>query len=307
MADITLGKNLLAAKADVNITRAIRLASATVSVESAGNARSDGYRISYIGFNGQASASVIGRQVRLQYVKTGVRGIASMAQSGRVAKYIRGRLNANAKVRSGSHRYKTVRGVLAAQATLDVFHGTRDTKAEMLGYMPKYYDDFNEVNRLMQTGANESTRIHAKVAEIVDQFYVQSATYGIERWGSITDVDTAECGNSSVLARLQRVGTITPTALKALVDTFAETQVFEEVSDFKIRLKIVGERGKPADYAEIERAVNDVVPAHLLPYFEFTYLPWGEVTASGMTWAQAKNYTAQGLEEAFLLPKGAVL
>jgi hypothetical protein len=211
-------------------------------------------------------------------------------------------------VQVSGHKYKTTRAALTGSVTLEAYQTDRDLQREITNYLPRFYDDFQQVVVMLKTEANEFTRVRAKLNEILDQFYVETATYGLDRWESITDIEYIEERSTIsrrhyINAKLRGVGTVTPALLKSIVDAFYTAEIYEEPSDFKVRIKLVGKRGVPKNLEDIEEAVNNVIPAHLQPYFEFTYLPWNEVEEAGLTWEQAEQYTAEDLEEAFLLPQ----
>jgi hypothetical protein len=221
-------------------------------------------------------------------------------------KYGRANVQSATTVQANGKKYKTTRAALMASARLEAYQTDRDYQREITDYLPRFYDDFQQVVVMLKTEANEFTRLRALLYEILDQFYVETATYGLNRWESITDIEYIEQRSTIsrrhyINAKLRGVGTVTPALLKSIVDAFYTAEIYEEPTDFKVRIKLVGKRGVPKNLEDIEEAVNNVIPAHLQPYFEFTYLPWSEVEEAGLTWEQAEQYTAEDLEEAFLL------
>jgi Uncharacterised protein conserved in bacteria (DUF2313) len=223
-------------------------------------------------------------------------------------KHGRANVQSAATVQANGKKYKTTRAALTASAKLEAYQTDRDLQREITDYLPRFYDDFQQVVVMLKTEANEFTRVRAKLNEILDQFYVETATYGLDRWESLTDIEYLEqrsipSRRHYINAKLRGVGTVTPALLKSIVDSFYTAEIYEEPSEYKVRIKLVGKRGIPRNLEDIEAVVNDVIPAHLQPYFEFTYLPWSEVEAAGLTWEQAEQYMAEDLEEAFLLPQ----
>jgi Uncharacterised protein conserved in bacteria (DUF2313) len=221
-------------------------------------------------------------------------------------KHGRANVQSATTVQTNAKKYKTTRATLATSARLEAYQTDRDIRQDIADYLPRYYGDFQQVVEMLKTEASEFTRLRALLYEILDQFYVEKATYGLDRWEKITDIEYLEQRSTIsrrhyINAKLRGVGTVTPTLLKSIVDAFYTAEIYEEPSEFRVRIKLVGKRGVPKNLEDIEVAVNDVIPAHLEAYFEFTYLPWNEVEAAGLTWEQAEQYTAEGLEEAFLL------
>lgn len=211
-------------------------------------------------------------------------------------------------VQVNGHKYKTIGASLLTSATLEAYQTDLDIDIYIHDYLPRFYGDFRQVVEMLKTEASEFTRLRALLLDILDQFYVETATYGLDRWEKITDIEylpqrSMPSRRHYIEAKLRGIGTVTPALLKSIVDAFYTAEIYEEPSDFKVRIKLVGKRGVPKNLEDIEAVVNDVIPAHLQPYFEFTYLPWSEVEAAGLTWEQAEQYTAEDLEEAFLLPQ----
>jgi hypothetical protein len=211
-------------------------------------------------------------------------------------------------VQVSGHKYKTTRAALTGSATLEAYQTDLEIDKYIHDYLPRFYGDFEQVVEMLKTESSEFTRLRALLLDVLNQFYVESATYGLDRWESITDIEYLEqrsivSRRHYINAKLRGVGTVTPALLKSVVDAFYTAEVYEENGDYKVRIKLIGKRGVPKNLEDIETAVNDVIPAHLQPYFEFTYLPWSEVEEAGLTWEQAGQYTAEELEEAFLLPQ----
>jgi hypothetical protein len=211
-------------------------------------------------------------------------------------------------VQVSGHKYKTTGASLSASATLEAYQTDLDIDIYIHDYLPRFYGDFYQVVEMLKTEASEFTRLRALLLDVLNQFYVETATYGLDRWEEITDIEylpqrSIPSRRHYINAKLRGTGTVTPALLKSIVDAFYTAEIYEEPSDYKVRIKLVGKRGVPKNLEDIEAAVNDVIPAHLQPYFEFTYLPWSEVEAAGLTWEQAEQYTAEDLEETFLLPQ----
>jgi hypothetical protein len=240
------------------------------------------------GSNSGATSALSTNPILRRYAGTNTRSAASVQVSG--------------------HKYKTTGASLSASATLEAYQTDLDIDIYIHDYLPRFYGDFRQVVEMLKTEASEFTRLRALLLDVLNQFYVETATYGLDRWEKITDIEylpqrSIPSRRHYIEAKLRGIGTVTLALLKSIVDAFYTAEIYEEPSDYKVRIKLVGKRGVPKNLEDIEVAVNDVIPAHLQPYYEFTYLPWSEVEAAGLTWEQAEQYTAEDLEEAFLLPQ----
>jgi hypothetical protein len=256
-----------------------------------------------------SSATVQSKTILI--VKSGSSSSATSAITTNIRVKIKyGRVNVQSAtiVQVNGKKYKTTRASLSTSATLEAYQTDLEIDKYIYDYLPRYYGDFRQVVEMLKTEASEFTRLRALLLDVLNQFYVETATYGLDRWEKITDIEylpqrSIPSRRHYINAKLRGTGTVTPALLKSIVDAFYTSEIYEEPSDYKVRIKLVGKRGVPKNLEDIEAAVNDVIPAHLQPYFEFTYLPWSEVEAAGLTWEQAEQYTAEDLEEAFLLPQ----
>jgi Uncharacterized protein conserved in bacteria (DUF2313). len=265
-------------------------------------------RVYYGGSNSGATSALNANSIRVYYgggASTGVSAISAIPIRQRYAGF--GDQSVTAVQVSG-HKYKTTGASLSVSSTLEAYQTDLDIDIYIHDYLPRFYGDFRQVVEMLKTEASEFTRLRALLLDVLNQFYVETATYGLDRWEKITDIEylpqrSIPSRRHYINAKLRGVGTVTPALLKSIVDAFYTAEIYEEPSEYKVRIKLIGKRGVPKNLEDIEAVVNDVIPAHLQPYFEFTYLPWSEVEAAGLTWEQAEQYTAEDLEEAFLLPQ----
>lgn len=197
-------------------------------------------------------------------------------------------------------KYKTSGASMTAMALTEAYRTDRDVAQDMSDYIPRYYGDFGQVQAVNKTEAAEAIRLQAKVQELLDQFYVPTATFGLDRWKSLTKVTSDDGIRQKIMAKLRGVGVVNAQILGEIVDSFYECETTELARDNAVRFKIVGKRGVPDNITEVQTAINDVIPAHIVPQYEFTYLPWNELESSGMRWSDAGNYTWEELEESFL-------
>lgn len=223
-----------------------------------------------------------------------------------VLKYVKANPASIVSVAVTSHKFKTVRGALVSEGLLETYTYDRDIRESMKDYLPRYYDDLEDVMKMVESEANEVVRIQAKLNELLDQFYVNSSTFGLDRWERETGITkiperSVASRRHFINAKLRGVGTVTRELLNEIVDAFYTSSVVEVATEQKVEVTLLGKRGIPKNLEDIEVAVNDVIPAHIEPEYLFTYLTWAEVNESGIVWVEADTYTHKGLEEAFLV------
>jgi Uncharacterized protein conserved in bacteria (DUF2313). len=279
-----------------------------IAVSSSANAQSNVVLIVKSGGSPSATAVLNANPIRVLYGGSNSGATSALSTIPILRRYAVLSDQSVAAVQVSGHKYKTTGASLSTSATLEAYQTDLDIDIYIHDYLPRFYGDFRQVVEMLKTEASEFTRLRALLLDVLNQFYVETATYGLDRWEKITDIEylpqrSIPSRRHYINAKLRGVGTVTPALLKSIVDSFYTAEIYEEPSDYKVRIKLVGKRGVPKNLEDIEAVVNDVIPAHLQPYFEFTYLPWSEVEAAGLTWEQAEQYTAEELEEAFLLPQ----
>lgn len=266
-------------------------------------------RLAYIKALPGGSATTNSRVLKILKGKSSPSANATISQRNvlYLIKYTRGSIGGNATVVGASkYKYKTVRGALGGNATVEAYQTQRDIPAAVRDFLPVYYRDFDDVNAMLQTTANESTRLHAKINDLLDQFYVNSATGGLTRWNTLTGIEeipqrSTDSQRHYINAKLRGLGTTTPQSVDSIANSFYACETTEKPADYSVDIKIVGKRGIPKNLEDMDAALEAVMPAHIAHNWEFTYLPWSEVTQAGLTWAQADEYTAEELEKTFLL------
>jgi Uncharacterised protein conserved in bacteria (DUF2313) len=279
-----------------------------IAVSGSANAQFSVVLVVQSGGSPSATAALNANSVRVFYGGSNSGATSALSTIPILQKYAGTNTRSTASVQVSGHKYKTISASLPSSATLEAYQTDLDIDIYIHDYLPRFYGDFRQVVEMLKTEASEFTRLRALLLDVLNQFYVETATYGLDRWEEITDIEylpqrSIPSRRHYIEAKLRGIGTVTPALLKSIVDAFYTAEIYEEPSDYKVRIKLVGKRGVPKNLEDIEAAVNDVIPAHLQPYFEFTYLPWSEVEAAGLTWEQAEQYTAEELEEAFLLPQ----
>lgn len=171
----------------------------------------------------------------------------------------------------------------------------------MWDYLPRYYRDSKTVLSIIEPEAAEFSGLDAATIDVLNQFFIDSATWGLPRWEKICKIPTDETKpldqrRSVVKSRIRGMGTVTVAFVKSIAQAYenGELSVQEDNSRFTVAITFIGTRGVPPGLADIQNALREIIPAHLAIEFKFTYLLWNEfdtkpttwdsVDASGLTW-----------------------
>ncbi|KIL79603.1 Phage-like element pbsx protein xkdT [Bacillus badius] len=94
---------------------------------------------------------------------------------------------------------------------------------------------------------------------------------------------------SVVIAKLRGIGTVTKELVKLTAESFefGEVEVIE--GDGTVTIKFISELGLPPDLSDIQKALRDIVPAHLEIFYEFKYNTFAMVKANFATFEDLLN------------------
>lgn len=211
---------------------------------------------------------------------------------------------------------------------------TRDIERDMFDYMPKEYEDYRESRAIVQAEAGEFERLNEMINDLMAQFFVDTATWGLTYWESTlgyktnaynTVWDAVESKNttfnsvegmewdafeamfptelderrSAIKSRLRGVGTVTSELLKNVARSFVggEINVTEVPAEYKIVIEFIDDFGVPSNIDVLKQVISEIVPAHLAVEYEYRYMTWSELDALGYTWSEldAKGLTFEAL------------
>ncbi len=175
----------------------------------------------------------------------------------------------------------------------------------MLDALPKYYADSHIVANLTSREAAELFDYQERLRDVLDQFFVLSATWGLDIWEEICGLPIQEGKpddqrRSVILSKMRGAGTVTVPVIHEVVDAFenGEVSVREDFENYEVVVTFIGKRGRPPNVDDVKDAVREILPAHLNVRFEYTYLRWEELDAAALTWDRldAMNMTWDDLE-----------
>lgn len=282
-----------------------------LTLEASAVASADVVRIGPGAFVASSQSTVLGKAQRLVRSSADVVGSGTITDAdGRLVKHVRTEIVSAAGVNVASaYRYKTVNSSIVGESTLEAFTYHRDIHRNMHDYLPPMYSELVDVQTMIDAEASEVIRLQAKLNEVLDQFYVNSASYGLDRWEKEVGIETipqrsTESRQHYINAKLRGHGVVTKDSMKSVVDAFYYSEVTEKPRDYTVSVKLLGKRGIPKNLEDIDVAVTDIIPAHLANEYEFTYATWGEIGDVGLTWQEADEKTLKEFEETFYVDPG---
>ncbi|MFB9328612.1 YmfQ family protein [Paenibacillus aurantiacus] len=161
----------------------------------------------------------------------------------------------------------------------------------MLYDLPSYYADSSIVRNLTAREAEELDRYHEAVKDVLNQFFVETATWGLAQWERICGIPVNEGKpidhrRSVIKSKMRGAGTVTLAVIKNVVDSFqnGEVDIQENFGGYEVVITFIGKRGVPPNLEDVKATLREIVPAHLHLKFQFTYLRWEELDAADLTW-----------------------
>lgn len=151
--------------------------------------------------------------------------------------------------------------------------------SNLFQYLPNYYQDIREFQTLIGTENEEVEQLSATIDEVLEQFYVDTATWGLSHWERICGIPIDESKpveqrRSVIKSKLRGIGTVTVALIKNVAESWynGEVEVTEQPSLYTVKIKFISKLGFPSNLADIQNALREIIPAHLAINFEFSYL-----------------------------------
>lgn len=182
--------------------------------------------------------------------------------------------------------------------------GNQDERyINLLDYLPEFYLGIKEMIELQLTLGYEVGDASYTLKDILEQFFIQTSTWGLDRWEKVFGIATDksrsyEYRREVILAKLRGFGTTTKDMIKNVAIAFSggEVEIQEHPSEYRFVIQFVGVKGIPQNMSGLISAIDDIKPAHLAYSFKYTYTSWDNLktmlwgTLKQRTWSELKIY-----------------
>jgi uncharacterized protein YmfQ (DUF2313 family) len=175
----------------------------------------------------------------------------------------------------------------------------------MLGNCPWYYETSRVFKSYLQASGVELDSFKEGVGEILDQFFVPTATWSLDRWEEELGL-TSYAGKpddqrrSRIISKLRGMGTITVSLIQNVAESYVygAVEVTETPEAYGFTIKFVDHRGIPPNLEDLQAAIEEIKPAHLAVIYEFNYTTVGHLIDWGTTVGDliAQAVTVEGLK-----------
>ncbi|CAM4317255.1 putative phage tail protein [Paenibacillus typhae] len=192
----------------------------------------------------------------------------------------------------GEHLY----GTINYSSDRSLQEGPGFTRADLMKYLPEYYQGVIEMEELQASNAIECGQLRYSIEDSALQTDVESATWGLARWENVLALTTDNTKSYAtrremIKAKLRGSGTTTPEMIRRTASAFSggDVEVVDVPGEYSFQVRFVGTMGIPANMAGLIQIIEEIKPAHLAYEFVYSYTWWDSVKA--LTWRGAHERT----------------
>lgn len=163
----------------------------------------------------------------------------------------------------------------------------------MGNYLPRYYSDSRIVDNLLDRESEEMNSFGSYTQDIVNQNFVDTATWGLSRWEEILglpigDSKTYEERRAYIKSTLRGNGTTTAALIQSVAESFdgGVVTVTEQNNLYQFTVNFISTLGVPTNIADLEAVINAIKPAHLAVVFNYNYFLFSELDTLNKTFTQ---------------------
>lgn len=142
-------------------------------------------------------------------------------------------------------------------------------------YVPNFiYNDPNTSKVFTQQGT-EIGKLKFYIDDLINNCFIETATWALDIWeyeyGVVSkNTDTIETRRNRLLAKKRAYGTITPTVIKNICNSFVDkTKIIQHYEDYYFELLLENvNRGLQNYLEELIKIIEEIKPAHLEVFYK---------------------------------------
>ena len=164
----------------------------------------------------------------------------------------------------------------------------------LINKLPSFYD--NDITKPIQDSFTvEGNSINDEVDNTLKQFYVDSATYGLDKWEKMLGISknnfNIQTRRENIKAKMRSRGATSIEVIKNICEAYSNGIVEINInhSDYSFEISFISTIGVPLSFDEMDRVVNEIKPCHLAHSYKFNYNTHSDI--SNYTHGQLANYT----------------
>ena len=164
----------------------------------------------------------------------------------------------------------------------------------LINKLLSFYD--NDITKPIQDSFTvEADLINDEVENTLNQFFVDSATYGLDYWEKMLGIsknnNDIQTRRENIKAKMRSRGTTSIEVIKNICEAYSygEVEIVVDHSNYSFEINFIGSRGGPKACAELDKTIKEIKPCHLAHSYKFNYNTHADL--SKFTHEQLANYT----------------
>lgn len=156
---------------------------------------------------------------------------------------------------------------------------TSDRGRELFSYLPAYYESSRIMQTDMNTKGTELDSLFGTLDEILQQFFVQTATWGLDRWEYELGIQNdwqkpIEQRRAVVESKLRGSGKFSGRLVKNVAEAYdgGKVNVTFQPQEWSFTVEFIDTVGIPPNLDDLKAIIDEIKPAHMKVEYEFNYL-----------------------------------
>ena len=146
----------------------------------------------------------------------------------------------------------------------------------LINKLPSFYD--NDIVKPIQNSFTvEANSINDEVENTLNQFFVDSATFGLDKWDNMLGISKnnfdIQTRRENIKAKMRARGTTSIGVIKNICESYSngEVDIVVDHENYSFEIHFVGSIGVPKALAELDKTINEIKPCHLQHSYKFRY------------------------------------
>lgn len=156
---------------------------------------------------------------------------------------------------------------------------TSPSGQEMFATLPAYYEQSRVIKADIQAKGVELDYFNRALNEVLDQFFVSSATWGIEIWErelnlTVDNLKPIEQRRSVVESKLRGAGKFSGRLVQNVAEAYesGSVEVSFRPAEYAFTVRFVDKLGIPPNLDDLKAAIEEIKPAHMSVDYKYRYL-----------------------------------
>ena len=146
----------------------------------------------------------------------------------------------------------------------------------LINKLPSFYE--NDIVKFIQNALGvEADSINNTVEDTLNQFFVDSATFGLDKWENMLGISKnnfdIQTRRENIKAKMRSRGTTSIEVIKNICEAYSngEVDIVVDHANYSFEIHFIGSIGVPKAFAELDKTIEEIKPCHLAHSYKFRY------------------------------------